>query len=487
MNKALLPDHFINFITPCLPSHLNLQDFIDYCGKPLRKSIRVNTLKISTEEFVEKATQQGWQLTSIPWCKDGFWLQRPEEQEQQIQLGNTLSHLTGEFYIQEASSMLPPIALLYKQGHELDLTCLDVAAAPGSKTTQMAALLNNQGVIVANEFSSSRIKVLSANVQRCAVTNTALTHMDGRMFIHLKEQFDAILLDAPCSGEGTVRKDVDSMKNWTEQSVHDIAGVQRDLIDAAFHALKPNGVMIYSTCTLNQIENQQVCLWLKEQYGDAVEFESLADLFEGAENSTTAEGFLHVWPQIYDSEGFFVARIRKTASIAHQLDNPFAKLGQFPFKPLSNKNSQQLREFLSTQFSMDNFPLEACSQRETKKALEIWYFPPKLEALKGKVKFARVGVKLAELAKHGFKLEHSLAINFAQLANKQTQELNAEQCQAYWQGKDIDGDFAKLKKGEVIVCYQGQALGFAKKLPDRLKNQLPRELVRDNLDFSEFL
>ncbi|MER2493701.1 16S rRNA (cytosine(1407)-C(5))-methyltransferase RsmF [Catenovulum sediminis] len=477
MNKALLPENFINFIKPALPAHLSLQDFIDISAQPLRKSIRINTLKTDVKTFVEKAQQKGWQLETIPWCETGFWITRPEAEENRIGLGNTLEHLTGQFYIQEASSMLPPQALMLQNTRPE--ICLDVAAAPGSKTTQIAALMKNNGILIANEFSSSRAKGLFGNIQRCAVSNTALTHLDGRMFIHLPETFDAILLDAPCSGEGTVRKDPDAMKNWSEQSVHDIAKVQKDLIEAAFHALKPNGTLIYSTCTLNPIENQQVCQWLASTHPEAVEFEPLADLFPGAENCITEAGFLHVWPQIYNSEGFFVARIRKTQSVSHQLDNPFSRLGKFPYTHVSKKLGAQFVEYLHQQFGIQDFDLSSCYQRNQ----AIWYFPPQIEKLIGKVKFARVGVKLAELAKHGFKLDHSLAVNFAHLFTRQKVNVNKLQAQNYLRGQDIDFDCSELQKGEVLITTDDQALGFAKKLPDRLKNQLPRELVRDNVSF----
>src|SRR5690606_36314784 len=129
------------------------------------------------------------------------------------------------------------------------------------------------------------------------------------------EMFDAILLDAPCSGEGVVRKDPDALKNWSVESNHEIAATQRELINSAFHALRPGGTLVYSTCTLNREENEDVLAWLKATYADAVEFLPLGDLFPNAKQAPTDEGFLHVFPQIYDCEGFFVARLRKTASI----------------------------------------------------------------------------------------------------------------------------------------------------------------------------
>ena len=269
--NVYIPEEFLTHIEGIMPSHLDMASFVASCQKPLRKSIRVNTLKISVEDFLGRAKDKGWELEPVPWCETGFWITADESE---APLGNTAEHMSGLFYIQEASSMMPPSALF--QGEENYQAVLDTAAAPGSKTTQIAALMDNRGVLVANEYAASRVKVLHANIERCGVRNAALSNFDGRVFGGwLPEQFDAVLLDAPCSGEGTIRKDADAMKNWTYQSVVDIADTQKDLIESAFHALKPNGVLVYSTCTLSTEENQQVCHHLKETFGDAVEFESL--------------------------------------------------------------------------------------------------------------------------------------------------------------------------------------------------------------------
>ncbi|MFP1483696.1 hypothetical protein ACLB1S_17475 [Escherichia coli] len=175
--------------------------------------------------------------------------------------------------------------------------------------------------------------MLHANISRCGISNVALTHFDGRVFgAAVPEMFDAILLDAPCSGEGVVRKDPDALKNWSPESNQEIAATQRELIDSAFHALRPGGTLVYSTCTLNQEENEAVCLRLKETYPDAVEFLPLA-IPSWCNKAPTEEGFLHVFPQIYDCEGFFVARLRKTQAIP-ALPAPKYKVGNFPFSPV---------------------------------------------------------------------------------------------------------------------------------------------------------
>ncbi len=135
-SNVYLPEDFLSHVDSFLPKHLSMSDFIDACRRPLRKSIRVNTLKTTIEAFQQTAEQKGWCLQPIPWCKEGFWI---EADESVVPLGNTAEHMAGLFYIQEASSMLPPSAL-YSDATGSFESVLDMAAAPGSKTTQLAAL-----------------------------------------------------------------------------------------------------------------------------------------------------------------------------------------------------------------------------------------------------------------------------------------------------------------------------------------------------------
>ncbi len=339
-DKLYIPNNFIEDVKSYLPSHLAIDDFIEYCKRPLRRSVRVNTLKMSVNDFKQSCLERGWTIAAIPWCEEGFWLERTAEEEQTLPIGNTDLHLSGCIYVQEASSMLPPMALREALSGNPKIV-LDVAAAPGSKTTQLAALMDNQGLLIANEFSSSRVKVLAANLKRMGVVNTALSHFDGAIFgDYMSECFDEILLDAPCSGEGTVRKDEHALKNWSIESNIDIAAVQKQLIVSAFHALKPGGHLVYSTCTLTPIENQQVCQYLLDSFPGSVEIVSLHALFEGAEKATTDEGYLHVWPQIFDSEGFFIAKFKKLERVENS--NQKTKKGNFPFSPAPKKKSSFL-------------------------------------------------------------------------------------------------------------------------------------------------
>ncbi|WLI76042.1 16S rRNA (cytosine(1407)-C(5))-methyltransferase RsmF [Kosakonia sp. H02] len=473
-NAVYFPDEFLAQMRQAMPEHLSFDDFIAACQRPLRRSIRINTLKISVADFLTLVAPYGWQLTPVPWCAEGFWIERDDEES--LPLGSTAEHLSGLFYIQEASSMLP-VAALFADG-EMPQRVMDVAAAPGSKTTQIAARMGNQGAILANEFSASRVKVLHANISRSGIHNVALTHFDGRVFgPALPEMFDAILLDAPCSGEGVVRKDADALKNWSVASNQDIAATQRELIDSAFHALRPGGVLVYSTCTLNRDENEAICHWLQQQYPHAVEFLPLGELFDGADRALTAEGFLHVFPQIYDCEGFFVARLRKTAAV-DPLPAPTYKVGNFPFAPLKPRDVAQL-EAAAAQVGLRWDDSLHLWQRDK----EIWLFPAAIEALIGKVRFSRIGIRLAETHNKGYRWQHEAVIALAGHDNPLAFALTLPEAEEWYRGRDIYPQ-ALPPRDDLIVTFQGQPLGLAKKIGSRLKNSYPRELVRDGRLFA---
>ncbi|MEH0873236.1 16S rRNA (cytosine(1407)-C(5))-methyltransferase RsmF [Pectobacterium cacticida] len=467
---ASLPAEFLDAMRDTMPSSLSMDDFIAACRRPLRRSIRVNTLKISVDAFLRLVQPYGWELEPIPWCQEGFWLLNVEEEN--TRLGNTLEHLSGLFYIQEASSMLP-VSALFHHNDGLE-TILDVAAAPGSKTTQIAAKMNNAGAIIANEYSGSRVKVLHANISRCGVSNTAITHFDGRVFgAALPEYFDAILLDAPCSGEGVVRKDPMAINHWSPESIISMAATQRDLILSAFHALKPGGIMIYSTCTLNMQENQQVCHWLQTQFPDALEFEPLNGLFPNADRAATREGFLHVFPQIYDSEGFFVARLRKTASVP-PLPRPGYKVGKFPFSPVAAKDSALIRQAADKQGMHWDEALLQLWQRDG----EIWLFPAALTSAFGHIKFSRIGLKLAERYPKGLRWQHEAVIALADPKAINAYELTDRLAITWFQGKDCYPEPLPDKE-ELVLTYRNTPVGLAKRINSRIKNGLPRDLVRD--------
>ena len=279
----------------------DIDKFTEFSLKHPRKAIRVNTIKASISEIKKRIPG----LKQIPWCKEGFWIEG-------IGIGNLKEHILGYIYLQEAASMIPPIVL----DPDEDDIILDMCAAPGSKTTQLAAMMGNKGLIVANDRDMARLKPLSINLQRCGVTNTIITLMEGRWF---KTGFDKILVDAPCSGIGVIRKSHKTIVTWNPNGIKAIAGIQRQLIDTAFGILKQGGILVYSTCTLEPLENEAVIHFLVEKHKNAeilpikLKIKSSPPVleFDNIRYNPEIKNCLRIWPQDNNTEGFFVAKIRK--------------------------------------------------------------------------------------------------------------------------------------------------------------------------------
>ena len=292
------------------------EEFKEISLSYLRRSIRVNTLKISIEDL-KKRLEKNWKLVQVPWCKEGFWIDHKGVGDgYRRDVGNLIEHSLGYFYTQEAASMIPPLVLEPKENEIV----LDIAAAPGSKTTQIAQYMNNKGILVANDYTILRMKPLSLNLQRCGITNCILTLMLGQWFKKSNIEFDRILVDAPCSGTGTIRKSLKTLRIWNPNMVKRLAITQKQLLETAFKILKPGGTLVYSTCSLEPEEDEAVVDFLINKYdGAKLEEIKLKDLkksnpileFEKNKYHEDIKKCLRIWPQDNDTEGFFVAKLRK--------------------------------------------------------------------------------------------------------------------------------------------------------------------------------
>jgi len=486
----LINDHpFFKHILAEHPEPENFAEFLASCQRPLRKSIRVNTLKISVSDFKELVTQRGWILTPVPWCNEGFWVDEINP-DAAIQLGNCGEHLMGLFYIQEASSMLPASALLNNNNPKL---VLDMAAAPGSKTTQLAALMNNEGTILANELSSSRLKVLQANLQRCGVSNTSLTHFDGVLLCnYLANTFDAILLDAPCGGEGTYRKDPRALDNWSLDAIQSISAIQKQLLLSAWKMLKPGGRLVYSTCTLSKAENHDVINWLSTEVGDDVDIVNLQGLFKGASKVLSKEGYLHIWPEIFDCEGFFLACLQKKATTSEK-DNPVLSDSSSPFKTLDKKTLHQVVEYYQQHFGFDLLPFSPRLKiRSGKREQQVWLFSEFSNKLSQSIRLQRSGIRICDLinSRKGMiiKTNHEFVTCFEEHFVSNIVELSSEQATECFQGNNIATEACEnINEGEVVMCFKGMPLGLGKPVTQsattRIKNNLPRSELRINATF----
>jgi NOL1/NOP2/sun family putative RNA methylase len=288
----------------------DFEEFKKYSLSFLRRSIRVNTLKMPIPEL-KKRLEKNWKLEQIPWCKEGFWV---EHNEGRRDIGNLQEHALGYFYVQESASMIPPIVLDPKPGEII----LDMCASPGSKASQIAQYMKNSGLLIANDYQGLRMKPLSINMQRMGISNTIITLMEGRFFKDFK--FDRILVDAPCSGTGAIRKSVKTLITWNPNVVKRLCGTQRQLIETGFNNLKEGGVLVYSTCTLEPEEDEGIVSHLLDKYPNAkleeIELEGLKRSpavleFENVKFNPEVKKCLRIWPQDNDTEGFFVAKIKK--------------------------------------------------------------------------------------------------------------------------------------------------------------------------------
>ena len=288
----------------------NYQKFLELSTIYLRKSIRVNTLKISVNEL-KKRLEKKWILTKIPWHKDAFWIKYRHGSRRDI--GNLIEHNLGYFYVQGAASMIPPLALDPQPGELI----LDMCAAPGSKTTQIGITMKNKGLLIANDYKGMRLKSLGINLKRTGLTNTFITFMKGQNFRNFK--FDRILVDAPCSGTGTIRKSPKTLKIWNPNMVKRLAGTQKQLLENAFNNLKVGGTLVYSTCSLEPYENVAVVTWFLDKYPNVklqnininIKRSKPITEFEGEKYHKEINKCLRIWPSDNDTEGFFVSKFKK--------------------------------------------------------------------------------------------------------------------------------------------------------------------------------
>jgi NOL1/NOP2/sun family putative RNA methylase len=290
--------------------------FVEVMGKRLRPSIRVNSLKIEREELRRRLISKGFKLVPVPFYEDGFVVE-----ELPGEIGNTVEHFVGYYYVQGLSSMIPPVLLNPAPGEKV----LDIASAPGSKATQMAQMMKNTGVIVANDIDVERIKALSNNIDRMGVLNTIVTLEQGYRFGQLyPDTFDRVLIDAPCSALGTLNKNMEIVKWWGREKIGRLMGAQKSLILSGFDALKPGGLMVYSTCTITPEENEYIVNYLLKERNNAeiLDFQLPGVVFRSA--------LIH-WERFYfhpsiakckriethhnpDFEGFFIALVKKLPS-----------------------------------------------------------------------------------------------------------------------------------------------------------------------------
>jgi len=286
------------------------------------KCMRANTLKIREEELLKRLP---WKYEEVPWIKHAYRIECDKP-------GNSVEHALGYFFVQDPAAMLPAKVLMQderkltvsgsqfparKSGTENPRTktqdrgfrILDLCAAPGAKTTQLAQLMNNKGSLIANDTSTQRSKALAMNVQRCGCLNTVVTNTDGKNFLNwLPGTQDYVLVDAPCSGLGQRNAEMISQQ-WKLKKPTDYTKVQTDLITTGFGCLKPGGRMVYSTCTLTVEENEIIVKTLLNTFDNArLKTPELRLKFH---KGIGLKECVRIYPQDNNTDGQFIALIEK--------------------------------------------------------------------------------------------------------------------------------------------------------------------------------
>jgi len=303
-----IPEEFIARCARIVP---DLDEFLAAMTRPVPTTVRVNTLKAVRDEALARLADLA--LEPLPWSNLAFRL------GDGAAIGRRLEHFVGLVYVQDAASMVPPLLL----GPEPGETVLDIAAAPGSKTTQMAAMMRNRGLLIANDFSRGRVRGLIGNVDRAGCLNVCVCRMDGiKLARDVEGACDRVLVDAPCTCEGIMRRTASVLDRWSLDSIAKFSRLQKGLIVAGYRALRPGGMMVYSTCTVAPEENEVVVAYLLERFPEAEVLPAALPGFvmrpglavwAGAALPAALVNSRRILPQDNDTEAFFVALVRKPA------------------------------------------------------------------------------------------------------------------------------------------------------------------------------
>ncbi|MBA7596589.1 Ribosomal RNA small subunit methyltransferase F [subsurface metagenome] len=287
----------------------DLSQFVPALLRPPSQTFRINTLKAEREQVLKSLSYL--EPEPVGWNDLVFRIKG------RLKLGNLLEHFLGLIYAQDSSSTIPVTVLDPQPDEEI----LDMAAAPGSKATQIAAAMRNTGLLVANDVSPGRIPSLTGNLDRSGVLNTVVTRLPGQAYGHIAaERFDRVLIDAPCSSEGTLSRSFKALEIWSKSAIKRLSTTQRKLIMSAYYSLKPGGVMVYSTCTFAPEENEGTVSYLLEKFPQArVESINLEGLktqpgfseWRGEAFNPAVKNIIRLFPHQHDGEGFCVARISK--------------------------------------------------------------------------------------------------------------------------------------------------------------------------------
>lgn len=373
-------------------------------------------------------------------------------------------HEAGAYYLQEPSAMIPARVLAPCPGENV----LDLCAAPGGKATQLADMLTGDGLLVCNEPVPSRAWVLSRNVERMGIENALVVSASPETLAHSwPELFDAILVDAPCSGEGMFRRHPEARLEWNENTPLHCARRQKRIVASAYALLRPGGRMVYSTCTFSREENEGVIDWLLREYPNMVPVDFSIPL-QNRQDLSSGKGMLRLYPHQMNGEGHFVALLRKKSADGNE---PFRKKtatllpASAALKPPLKASLDAYADFAAGQ----TLPLPNAMLGEA--LLSCPLIPP----LEG-VNILRAGLHLGILRGRVFTPDHALAMGLSPPYPFPAMPLSLSQAVAYQRGESLP--LQEELRGYALVTHMGLALGFAKGSDCQMKNRYPKGLRR---------
>ncbi len=393
----------------------------------------------------------------IPWCADAFYLQ-----ERPSFTLDPLFH-AGAYYVQEPSSMFLHSAIKQWTNENDALKVLDLCAAPGGKSTLLQAALSPNSLLVCNEVIKTRVQVLKENLMKWGASNVVVTNNDPKDFARISNFFDVLVCDAPCSGSGLFRKDANAIDEWSENNVALCSQRQQRILADVLPALKKDGLLIYSTCSYSQAENEEICDWLMDNFALQnlpMKTQNEWQIVETESEKHHAKGY-RFYPNRVKGEGFFMACFRKT------LD---AENGQKQKVKTQKKNAdlqKMAKPFL--QQASDFEMVEANGS--------VYAFPAMhladIDLLRSSLYVRKAGVEIGELMRNEILPSHDLALSASMQADWPFVDLTNEQALTYLRRQELQ--LNSDKRGWVLLKYSGLNLGWAKILPNRMNNYYPKE------------
>ena len=449
------------------------------------QALRFNTLKVGKNKSVEEEIAGIMDKLCIPMDKKVTWANDAYYYDEEKRPGKHPYHEMGLYYIQEPSAMSAAALLAPKPG----MRVLDLCAAPGGKSTQLATYLGDSGLLVSNEINTQRSRILSQNIERMGIKNAIVTNEDSFVLAaHFPSFFNAIQVDAPCSGEGMFRKLPEAVNEWSPQNVEICAARQKEILDNAATMLKAGGTIVYSTCTFSQEENEDVIEHFLESHSDF-----------------TLEEMERFWPHKVDGEGHFVAKLVRRGSVnefdadyevceenCNKVEDTGLKADR---KTKKNKNNKNRKNETKPALTKENMKLLSEFLDETiSEDMAEWIINGKLVMfgdqlyrlpdidvdLKG-IKVQRAGLHIGEFKKQRFEPSHSLALALKQSEAQNVVKLTCDdpQTTGFFNGQSVmlsDVQAAECKKGWALVCVDGYPAGWGKVNGAQVKNHYPKGL-----------